>query len=62
MTIVAFVVGVPAYAIHMILPIAARREPLARVLADRWHLAVIAYAEGTMVLIGFVLLSIHGLA
>ena len=62
LTLVAFALGVPAYAINMILPIAARRESLARALADRWHLAVIAYAQGTMVLIGFVLLSIHGLA
>jgi len=62
LTHVAFVLGVPAYAIHMILPIAARKESLGRVLARRWHLAVVAYAEATMVLMGFVLLSIHGLA
>jgi hypothetical protein len=62
LTHVAFVLGVPAYAIHMILPIAARRESLNGVLATRWHLAVVAYAEATMVLMGFVLFSIHGLA
>jgi hypothetical protein len=62
LTIVAFVIGVPAYAVHTILPIAAHRAQLARVLADRWHLAVVAYAEATMVLIGFLLLSVVGLA
>ena len=62
LTHVAFVLGVPAYAVHMILPIAARKESVGRVLARRWHLAVVAYAEATMVLMGFVLLSIHGLA
>lgn len=62
LTHVAFVLGVAAYTIHMILPIAARRESLGGVLATRWHLAVVAYAEATMVLMGFVLLSIHGLA
>lgn len=62
LTHVAFVLGVPAYTIHMILPIAARRESLNGVLATRWHLVVVAYAEATMVLMGFVLLSIHGLA
>jgi hypothetical protein len=62
LTIVALLIGVPAYAAHTILPIAAHRERLAPFLAARWHLAVIAYAEGTMVLIGFLLLSILGLA
>jgi hypothetical protein len=62
LTHVAFVLAVPAYAIHMILPIAADRESLRAVLATRWHLVVVAYAEATMVLMGFVLLSIHGLA
>ena len=62
LTHVAFVLAVPAYAIHMILPIAARRDSVGGVLATRWHLVVVAYAEATMVLMGFVLLSIHGLA
>jgi hypothetical protein len=35
---------------------------LAATLADRWHLAVIAYAEGAMVLIGFLMLAVLGLA
>ena len=56
LTVVAFIVGVPAYAANTILPIAARRERLAPILAERWHLTVIAYAEGAIVLIGFVLL------
>ena len=58
----AFVVGVPAYAAVTILPIAAHRERLAPILADRWHIAVIAYAEGVMLLIGFLLLCVLGLA
>jgi hypothetical protein len=61
LTHVAFIVGVAGYAGHTILPIAAHREPLASTLANRWHLAVIAYAEATMVLIGFLLLSVLGL-
>jgi hypothetical protein len=62
LTIVAFLVGVPAYAAHTILPIVARRDRVAPLLAARWHLAVIGYAEGSMVLIGFLLLSVLGLA
>jgi hypothetical protein len=59
---VAFIIGVPAYGAMTILPIAAHRERLAPILADRWHLAVVAYAEGAMVLIGFLLLTVLGLA
>ena len=62
LTIVAFVAGVPAYTAMTLLPIAATRPGLAPILADRWHLAVIAYAEGAMVLIGFLLLAVLGLA
>jgi hypothetical protein len=62
LTVVAFIIGVPAYGAMTILPIAAHRERLAPILADRWHLAVVAYAEGAMVLIGFLLLAVLGLA
>ena len=62
LTFVAFVIGVPAYAAMTILPIVAHRERLAPILADRWHLAIVAYAEGSMVLIGFLLLAVLGLA
>lgn len=62
LTVMAFIAGIPAYGAMTILPIAAHRERLAPILADRWHLAVIAYAEGVMVLIGFLLLSVLGLA
>jgi hypothetical protein len=62
LTIVAFVAGVPAYGAMTILPIAARRPRLAASLADRWHLAVVAYPEGVTVLIGFLLIAILGLA
>jgi hypothetical protein len=62
LTVVAFIAGVPAYGAMTILPIAATRERLVPILADRWHLAVIAYAEGVTVLIGFLLLAVLGLA
>ena len=62
LTIVAFAAGVPAYTAMTLLPIAATRPRLVPILADRWHLAVIAYAEGAMVLVGFLLLAVFGLA
>lgn len=30
--------------------------------ADRWHLAIVTYAEGVLVLVGFLLLAVLGLA
>lgn len=62
LTVVAFVAGVPAYGAMTVLPIAAHRERLAPILADRWHLAIVAYAQGVIVLICFLLLAILGLA
>ena len=62
LTLVAFVGGVVAYVAMTMLPIAARREGWAAILADRWHLAVIAYAQAVTVLIGFLLLAVLGLA
>ena len=62
LTVVAFIAGVPAYGAMTTLPVAAHRDGLAPILADRWHLAVIGYAEGVIVLIGFLLLSVLGLA
>lgn len=62
LTVVAFIVGLPAYGAMTVLPIAANRERLARILADRWHLAVIGYAQGVMVLLGFLLLAVFDLA
>ncbi len=62
LTVVAFTVGVPAYAAMTILPIVANRDRLAPILADRRHLVVIAYAQGVTVLIGFLLLAVLGLA
>jgi hypothetical protein len=62
LTITAFVIGVPAFLAMTVLPIAAHRPRLAPILAERWHLAVIAYAQGVMVLIGFLLLAVLGLA
>ncbi len=62
LTGVAFVGGVAAYIAMTMLPIAVGQERLASVLADRWHLAIIAYAQGVTVLIGFLLLAVLGLA
>ena len=62
LTLVAFIGGVAAYGAMTLLPIAARREGWAPILADRWHLAIIAYAHGVTVLIGFLLLAVLGLA
>jgi hypothetical protein len=62
LTIAAFIAGVPAYGAMTILPIAAHREGWAPILADRWHLAIIGYAQGVTVLIGFLLLAVLGLA
>jgi hypothetical protein len=62
LTVVAFVGGLAAYIAMTLLPIAAARERLAPVLADRWHLAIIGYAQGVTVLIGFLLLAVLGLA
>jgi hypothetical protein len=62
LTVVAFLAGVPAYGAMTILPIVAHRSRLAPILADRWHLAIVAYAEGVSVLIGFLLLSVFDLA
>jgi hypothetical protein len=62
LTVVAFVAGVPAYGAMTILPIVAGRRRFVPILADRWHLAVIAYAEGVTLLIGFLLIAVLGLA
>jgi hypothetical protein len=59
---VAFIAGVPAYGAMTVLPILARGPRLAPILAERWHLAVIAYAQGVTVPIGFLLLAVLGLA
>jgi hypothetical protein len=62
LTVLAFAVGLPAYAALTVLPVLARNERLTPVLAERWHLAIIAYAQGVTVLVAFLLLSILGLA
>lgn len=62
LTVVAFLAGVPAYLAMTLLPIAAHRAGLAPVLAVRWHLAVLGYAQGVLVLTGFLLLAVLGLA
>lgn len=45
LTVLAFLVGVPAYGAMTVLPIAAHRPRWAPVLADRWHLAILGYAH-----------------
>lgn len=62
LTVLAFIAGVPAYGAMTILPVAAHRQRLAPILAVRWHLAVIAYAQAVTLLIGFLLLSLFGMA
>src|SRR5207302_1050544 len=62
LTVLAFIAGVPAYGAMTILPVAAHHDRFVRVLADRWHLAVIGYAQAVTVLIGFLLLAIFELA
>ena len=62
LTLVAFVGGLAAYIAMTLLPIGARRDGWAPMLADRWHLAIIAYAQAVTVLIGFLLLAMLGLA
>lgn len=62
LTVLAFLIGVPAYGAMTVLPIAAHRPRWAPVLADRWHLAIIGYAQAVTVMIGFMLLAVLGLA
>ena len=62
LTILAFALGVPAYLALTLLPVAANHSRLAPVLAERWHLALLAYAQGAMVIIAFLLLAVLGLA
>lgn len=62
LTLTAFVAGVPAFAAMSLLPTIARHERFGPALAERWHLAIIGYAQGTVVLIAFLLLAVLGLA
>jgi hypothetical protein len=62
LTIVAFVAGLPAYAALSALPIAARSERLAPVLAERWHLVLLAYAQVATMTIAFLVLAVLGVA
>lgn len=62
LTVTAFAIGIPAYLAMTVLPIAARNDRLAPILAERGHLGLIAYAQGVTVMIGFLLLAVLGLA
>jgi hypothetical protein len=62
LTVVAFLAGVPAYVAMTLLPMAAHRAGLAPVLAERWHLAVLASALAVVCLTGFLLLAVMGWA
>jgi hypothetical protein len=62
LTVLAFLAGVPAYGAMTVLPLAAHRERFVPILAERWHLAIIGYAQAVTVLIGFLLLAVFGLA
>ena len=58
----AFVPGAAWYLAITTLPIIASRGRAAQVLAERWHLVVIAYSEAVLVLSGFQLVSVLGIA
>jgi hypothetical protein len=62
LTVTAFVLGIASYGAMTLLPVAARDERLNAVLARRWHLAILAYAQSVTVLVAFLLLAVHGLA
>jgi hypothetical protein len=62
LTIASFTLGVPAFLAINILPIAAHRESLVPILAERWHLAIVGYAQAVLVMVGFLLLAIMGAA
>jgi hypothetical protein len=62
LTIAAFAGGLPAYAAFSLLPVLARSPRLVPVLADRWHLVLLGYAQAVTVLVGFLLLAVLGLA
>ena len=62
LTVASFVLGVPAFLAMTVLPIVAHRERLVPVLAARWHLVVVGYAQAVTVLIGFLLLAVLGMA
>ena len=58
----AFLPGAAWYLAITTLPIIASRGRAAQVLAERWHLVVIAYSEAVLVLSGFQLVSVLGIA
>lgn len=60
LTVIAFALGIPAYATLTVLPVLARDERRAAVLGERWHLAVVMYAQSVIVLITFLLLAVIG--
>jgi hypothetical protein len=62
LTVTAFLAGVPAYAAMTVLPLVATHPRPAAVLAERWHIALLAYAQTVSVLIAFLLLAVFGLA
>ena len=61
LTLVAFVPGLVAHVIQSILPILAREPRLAPILARRWHLFVIGYAQSVVVLVCFLEAAVLGL-
>jgi hypothetical protein len=62
LTLVGFVPGAAMYAAGSALPLLARQERLAPILAERWHLVVLGYAVSVMVLVELLLVSVLGIA
>jgi hypothetical protein len=62
LALVAFIPGVIAYLGQAILPIAARDPRYAPILAERWHLALLGYAQSVIVLVCFLEAAVLGFA
>jgi hypothetical protein len=62
LTVSMFIIAAPAYAFLTTLPITARHHRLAPVLARYGRFLILGYAQGAVVFVGFLLLSILGFA
>jgi hypothetical protein len=62
LTVSMFIIAAPAYALLTALPIIARQERLADALARNGRVLILGYAQGAVVFVGFLLLSILGFA
>jgi hypothetical protein len=62
LTVSMFIIGVPAYALLTALPIIARQQRFAPALASYGRFLILGYAQGAIVFVGFLVLSILGFA